>query len=1027
MRRVVFFVLAAVLASAIGTPAPAEEKQQEKPRFYKPVIREDVSGIDGFDMRANTIAAVDTYCIVWFDFEAMSWQGWTSVDNTAQAGTYFHVDDFSGLGGGTHGMLVPLEGTKSMWCGVRPGTDTYLCSWGTAPGYGNNWDQSLGSWVIPHTGIVTWSYKYSVDTEPRSDYISVIHAPAYQETEITRHHGRESGVATHQLFSASAACKLGFHFWSDGSISDQDGVRDFDGAFVVDSITISDENGLIDFEDFETAGIGETEEGIWYANAGDGYGINSGLANNLVDRDPCNDDFATQIIFFNHIWWVEPPGPGLFPTPFCTGSGGINAPCQDEMVVSYVIDLNGYSSSCDETQDTAIPPGELDDLGGYKLIYQVYLDNPIENLVFHTWKVRSIVDGCPQQWQSEPLIKYYGEDGLYHWLEHDISGMVESNEIQVALGVVDMCYLWYGIYGDCEEHTSAPWFDNVRIQRYSTVGPQWSYQGADLFQDNFPSTDDIESYVRADMAADISPPSYPGIVPGDSVVVSCWAPNTGGLDTLGTGEARVYFHCNTRFLAYDGKPDLFGPQLEGNYGSYASDDGDWTVLLCEPARNSSGAIAPDKYCIDLNDSLFTRGYFIEYYFKAFDLDGVSTTLPTYAEAAPASYYDWHETGYMFEFECLPSGRVVPSMLYVDDFDGRGTWKGTVQTYYDNTITSVLATYHDWPDRYDINQPSAMAGNGLGSRARLAHFHTFYSEIMWDSGDLSDGTLVSGESMGDKSNDIGFLLDYLDTLPWGGRHGLMVMGDNAASDISRYADGQALLSDWFGISLVSPSYNELTGGYDGGGVVNPYITGLPTGPFIGDNFYINGGCPVIDHFDVFETTGIEIPSLAYPEYDGQQYLAGVWAEGENSLGRQVNTQWYGFSFMRIRDRSLGTLARNEFLNAAWRGIFHGPGFSADITDDKVPAVTALAGIYPNPFNPVTRVSFSLKQKGHVSMRVYDVSGRLVRVLVDEVREAGAYEVVWDGANDRGSATASGIYFCRMEADEYQRTVKMVLLR
>jgi flagellar hook assembly protein FlgD len=91
------------------------------------------------------------------------------------------------------------------------------------------------------------------------------------------------------------------------------------------------------------------------------------------------------------------------------------------------------------------------------------------------------------------------------------------------------------------------------------------------------------------------------------------------------------------------------------------------------------------------------------------------------------------------------------------------------------------------------------------------------------------------------------------------------------------------------------------------------------------------------------------------------------------------------------------------------------------------VTSLSDNFPNPFNPVTRLKFSLKEKGHVSMRVYDVSGRLVRVLVDEVREAGAYEVVWDGANDEARRTASGIYFCRMETTDYERTLKMVLLR
>ena len=77
--------------------------------------------------------------------------------------------------------------------------------------------------------------------------------------------------------------------------------------------------------------------------------------------------------------------------------------------------------------------------------------------------------------------------------------------------------------------------------------------------------------------------------------------------------------------------------------------------------------------------------------------------------------------------------------------------------------------------------------------------------------------------------------------------------------------------------------------------------------------------------------------------------------------------------------------------------------------------------------MTRVSFSLKEKGHVSLRIYDVSGRIVRNLVDEIRDAGSYETVWDGTNDGGRPTASGIYFCRMEADGYERTLKMVLLR
>ena len=53
----------------------------------------------------------DTLCIVWYDFEIMQWQGWTPFDNTAQRDTFFHVDDFAGLGGGEYGGPVPTSGS----------------------------------------------------------------------------------------------------------------------------------------------------------------------------------------------------------------------------------------------------------------------------------------------------------------------------------------------------------------------------------------------------------------------------------------------------------------------------------------------------------------------------------------------------------------------------------------------------------------------------------------------------------------------------------------------------------------------------------------------------------------------------------------------------------------------------------------------------------------------------------------------------------------------------------------------------
>lgn len=103
---------------------------------------------------------------------------------------------------------------------------------------------------------------------------------------------------------------------------------------------------------------------------------------------------------------------------------------------------------------------------------------------------------------------------------------------------------------------------------------------------------------------------------------------------------------------------------------------------------------------------------------------------------------------------------------------------------------------------------------------------------------------------------------------------------------------------------------------------------------------------------------------------------------------------------------------------------------DVTGDDPPLVKLtyfLGQNHPNPFNPVTMVAFGIKEPGHVSLRIYDATGRLVRVLVDEVREAKRYEEVWDGLDDRGAAAASGVYFYSLKAGAFEESKKMILLR
>ena len=97
-------------------------------------------------------------------------------------------------------------------------------------------------------------------------------------------------------------------------------------------------------------------------------------------------------------------------------------------------------------------------------------------------------------------------------------------------------------------------------------------------------------------------------------------------------------------------------------------------------------------------------------------------------------------------------------------------------------------------------------------------------------------------------------------------------------------------------------------------------------------------------------------------------------------------------------------------------------------DLPPAAFTVDSVYPNPFNPVTTISFEVPDGGaNVSLRIYDVSGRLIRTLVDGVAPSGLRSASWDGTNDAGEPVTSGMYFYRLTAPSFSETKKMLLLK
>ena len=98
------------------------------------------------------------------------------------------------------------------------------------------------------------------------------------------------------------------------------------------------------------------------------------------------------------------------------------------------------------------------------------------------------------------------------------------------------------------------------------------------------------------------------------------------------------------------------------------------------------------------------------------------------------------------------------------------------------------------------------------------------------------------------------------------------------------------------------------------------------------------------------------------------------------------------------------------------------------DDALARANALSQNAPNPFNPTTRIRYSVARNGaRVRMDVYDVAGRLVATLEDGTAAAGEHVATWDGRDGDGRPVASGIYFCRLTVDGWSRATKMVLLK
>jgi hypothetical protein len=95
--------------------------------------------------------------------------------------------------------------------------------------------------------------------------------------------------------------------------------------------------------------------------------------------------------------------------------------------------------------------------------------------------------------------------------------------------------------------------------------------------------------------------------------------------------------------------------------------------------------------------------------------------------------------------------------------------------------------------------------------------------------------------------------------------------------------------------------------------------------------------------------------------------------------------------------------------------------------SLPVPTVLEQNYPNPFNPLTTIHYKLSQPVEVTINIFDILGKHICTLVNQLQQAGNHSVTWDGTDKQGRPVSGGIYFYQLRSNGLIKTQKMVLQR
>lgn len=965
-------------------------------------------------------------------------EGWSGLDLTAPGpgSSFRRMSDCA------------LTGNYSLRLGVTPAEVAALC-WPGGVGYGNNLQATATkAFSYGGSGAVTLAYQYRVDAEPVFDYLFVeidtTGTGLVDNVPLFSYTGTMSGTQTIPLNrgvnmrSTPGTVVLYFTARSDEGYSDEDGYYDSAcGLCALDNVQLS--GAINNTSTFESGPDG------WAlpvtSNAAGDWSDLRALSTLPPPLTACACDLQDSVLVF-------------------TLPGGGEPARINNVAVSPWIDLQRHG-------DTGRPGRVIEFAGfndqpllarGQRLMVQYYPyvcpyngrigASPLEDALTQLFAVGGSCTsvGAPTRVDCSSLIP------------------PTAQAVRIAVGVYDACA------GSCTGTTSStPWFDNIRFGIYGTPNaPLVTLNSFDLLQDNFATdgTRGVASSGRVDAEA-INGDIHVGSVLGDTLVARGDGGNT---------EVQLVFHMRPGPFTNLAALTTWGaarwtsqPSIGPGWYSARMDTAErggaqggslrWMSALHEADPHFGGGTDSDRggdgdprqLSHDIfPDHILTPGARIDYFVKSRYLppdprNPGGTTWFIYPDTTGRRY---------LEMEILPSSLTADTtwncVLLVDhhadrDPDGQELIEQGLSAALGAGGGNAEGTRFD---RFDVNVPGA--GVAFVGRPTGAEFGVTaaqlnaYQAVTWHCGS------VAAFSMGEF--DAQSLNIWMTGTPG---HRFWGSGDNLATGIesSNGLTARTFLHDVCGVTRTCDTVRLAS---------CPAATSadaslcLPLGNVGGAHFTTpdpgsvrGNGCPGLRSFDLLSPrVGVASArgQLNYLKAGGPVGFASV-TNARSDSGFNFRTVVDGFSAAYLRvDTGVPSTACSLTSPVARRAHavfdwFRGglpyslcnPLGISDADPDPIgggPPVMAthLNSPVPNPMQGAARITYAIGQD-QVAARllVFDVTGRLVRALVDQTLDRGPHEVTWDGRDERDRPAPAGLYFVRLSAGGAVESRKLLLTR